>query len=106
MLNDELESRQVLIIGDQTSNYSTVIKKAVDRIIASLDCRNIKALWVDSGTEAYPFIETNMDIDAFLLFDDMELDREHELATMKLMRHIKERQALVPVFLLADRAVT
>ncbi len=105
-MNDELEKRQVLIIGDQTSNYSEMIRKAVNRVIASLEYRNIDAVWVESGAEAYPFIETNMDIDAFLVFDDMESDREHELRTMKLMRHIRSRQAEVPVFLLADRTVT
>ncbi|MBO5763500.1 MAG: arginine decarboxylase, partial [Lentisphaeria bacterium] len=76
---------------------------ALERLCKSLRHRNITVLRTGSYDAAYPQIETDMDLDCFLLESDMELDKFQEAAALKLLHHIKERQGKVPVFLLADR---
>ena len=98
---NELDSRRVLIVEDQFSDTDGIMKKAIDRLDAALTERKITVLRADSAKEAYPIVECDMDIDAFLICSDMMSSD-----TGILLQHIKDRQGMIPVFLLADRAET
>ena len=102
MKNDELETRQVLIIEDQAVHNCAAMEKAISRLVHALLERNIMVIRTSSGQEAFPLIESNMDIDAFLVC----ADESDETAAMALLKHINERQGMIPIFLLGDRAAT
>ena len=70
MKNDELEMRQVLIIEDKIAHACPVMEKAIGRLIQALLERNIMVIRSMSPQEAFPIIESNMDIDAFLVCVD------------------------------------
>ncbi|MDD4816497.1 MAG: arginine decarboxylase [Victivallaceae bacterium] len=105
MLN-ELNTRQVLIVEDNTVLHSSTMSRAVDRLADALEERDIVVLNAASYCEAEPLAMTNMDIDCFLISSDMMLEVKEESKAIALLRRIKERQGMVPVFLLADRAKT
>lgn len=102
MKNDELEMRQVLIIEDKTAHACPVMEKAIGRLIQALLERNIMVIRSMSPQEAFPIIESNMDIDAFLVC----VDDSEECGGLAALEHIRERQSMIPVFLLGDRAAT
>ena len=101
-MNTELENRQVLIVGDRFSDSSCVMERAIGRLIDALEEKNISSITAEDAEEALPLAATNMDIDAFLVATDMK----GEPKVRALLNKIKERQGLVPVFLMADRAKT
>lgn len=101
-MNTELETRQVLIVEDRLSESSGIMEGAIDRLVEALEDKNISAILAAGANEALPLAATNMDIDAFLVATDMKGDPK----VRALLDKIKERQSLVPVFLLADRAKT
>lgn len=102
MKNDELETRQVLIIEDKTAHACPVMEKSIGRLIQALLERNIMVIRSASAQEAFPIIESNMDIDAFLVC----VDDSDECGGLAALEHIRERQSMIPVFLLGDRAAT
>ena len=102
MKNDELEMRQVLIIEDKIAHACPVMEKAIGRLIQALLERNIMVIRSMSPQEAFPIIESNMDIDAFLVC----VDESNECGGLAALEHIRERQSMIPVFLLGDRAAT
>jgi len=104
-MNTELETRQVLIVEDTTSESSCIMEGAIARLIDALEDKDISTIIAASPLEALPLVETNMDIDAFLIATDMEKANENCMVH-KLLEQIKKRQSIVPVFLLADRAQT
>ena len=106
MNNTELQSRQVLIVEDIMSETGRAMHNAVARLADALADRDISVLFAESACEAFPVAATNMDIDAFLVATDMDFEKTEERRTLQLLRHIRERQAGVPVFLLADRSET
>ncbi len=97
---EELESRKILIAEDQYSDTNRVTEKAIERLAAALAERNIAVVRTSSAKEAYPLVECDMDIDAFLVCCGISSESE------PLLRHIRSRQGNVPVFLLADRSET
>ena len=101
-MNTELEDRQVLIVGARFSDSSCVMERAIGRLIDALEEKNINSITTEDAEEALPLAATNMDIDAFLVATDMK----GEPKVRALLNKIKERQGLVPVFLMADRAKT
>lgn len=105
-MNTELESRQVLIVEDSLSGQNGIMGRAIDRLEAALADRGIAVIRAHSSGEAWPLVETNMDIDAFLISSDMNEVKTLEKETGALLRHIRARQKMIPVFLLADRAET
>lgn len=105
-MNTELEQKKVLIVEDPRTDADHVRQNTLDRLEDALDERNIASVRVESCREAFPIIETDMDVDAFLVCFDMTASKPTESCTAKLLRHIKERQAMIPVFLMADRAET
>ena len=105
-MNTELQTRQVLIVEDKESAASETIASAIDRLIQALEDKDISVQIAESYCEAFPVVETNMDIDCFLIASDMDYDKASESRAAKLLKQIKERQAKAPVFLLADRAKT
>ena len=105
-MNNELESRQVLIVGDSESDASKIMERAIDRVAQSLENRHIQVIRAACSLEAKPLIETNMDLDAILVASSMNQDHKGEHSEVQLLRKIRERQASVPVFLLADREST
>ena len=105
MLN-ELNTRQVLIVEDNTVLHSSTMGRAIDRLADALEERDIAVLNAASYCEAEPLVMTNMDIDCFLISSDMMLEVREESKAVALLRKIKERQNMVPVFLLADRDKT
>ena len=106
MNNTELQSRQVLIVEDILSGTGHAMHNAVAGLADALEDRGIRILFAECVCEAFPIAATNMDIDAFLVATDMEFENAAERRTLELLRHIRERQAGVPVFLLADRSET
>ena len=106
MNSSELQSRQVLIVEDILSGTGHAMHNAVAGLAEALADRGIRILFAESVCEAFPIAATNMDIDAFLVATDMEFENAAERRTLELLRHIRERQAGVPVFLLADRSET
>jgi len=106
MNNIELQSRQVLIVEDILSGAGHAMHNAVARLAEALEDRGIRVRLTESPCEAFPVVATDMDIDAFLVATDMEFEKAEERRTLELLRHIRERQAGVPVFLLADRSET
>ncbi|MBS1368881.1 MAG: arginine decarboxylase [Lentisphaeria bacterium] len=102
----DIAIRQVLIIEDESVDDSCVMHRAVDALADELMERNIQIISVESYDEARPVVVNNMDIDAILLSTDMDLNQSEECKALNLMKLVKERQANVPVFLLADRART
>ena len=105
-MNTEVQTRIVLIIEDKASDDSKTMNKALDRLEGALDDKDIMHVRAESYIEAYPLVETNMDIDAFLVASNMDLDKASESEALKLIKHIRERQGMAPVFLMADRADT
>lgn len=105
-MNHELESRQVLIVGDTFTKESQSIESAIERLASALEEKNIDVIFAADPCEATPIVETNMDIDAFLIASNMELDPKGESESVRLLKLIKTRQKMVPVFLLADRDKT
>ncbi len=105
MLN-ELNFRQVLIVEDHNVLHSGSLTRAVDRLAECLLERDINVLKASSYCEAMPIAATNMDIDCFLVSSDLQNNISDESKAEKLLKSIKVRQGDVPVFLLADRAVT
>ena len=106
MNTSELQVRQVLIVEDILSESDPTLHNAVMRLADALADRSISVHFAQSVCEAFPIAATNMDLDAFLVATDMEFEKLAERRTMELLRHIRERQAGVPVFLLADRSET
>ena len=104
-MNNELELRQVLIVEDKFSENSGSLSGATDRLITALEERNIGVQLADSPADALPLAENDMDMDAFLVAVDMSR-KEKETAVHFLLKHIRQRQGDVPVFLLADREQT
>ncbi len=97
---------QVLIVEDESTAKSQVMSQAIDRLCDELAERNVIVQRALSYHEAYPIIETNMDIDCFLISSDMDLDKKSESEALCLLNKMKERQAKVPVFIMADREDT
>jgi len=97
---------QVLIVEDESTAKSQVMGQAIDRLGDELAERNVIVQRALSYHEAYPIIETNMDIDCFLISSDMDLDKKSESEALCLLNKMKERQAKVPVFIMADREDT
>ena len=106
MNSSELQLRQVLIVEDILSETDPTMHNAVARLADALADRSIAVQFAQSVCEAFPIAATNMDLDAFLVATDMEFEKLAERRTLALLRHIRERQAGVPVFLLADRSET
>ena len=106
MNNTELQVRQVLIVEDLLSESSHTMHNAVMRLGDALAERDIAVQFAQSVCEAFPIAATNMDLDAFLVATDMEFGQAAERRTLDFLKHVRERQAGVPVFLLADRAGT
>ena len=106
MNTSELQVRQVLIVEDILSETDPALHNAVARLADALADRSIAVQFAGSVSEAFPIAATNMDLDAFLVATDMEFEKLAERRTLELLRHIRDRQAGVPVFLLADRAET
>lgn len=104
-MNTELESRQVLIVEDNFSENNSIMEGAIGRLMDALEEKDIGTVVAESPDEAFPLVETNMDIDAFLIMVDMENTNE-DCKIHKLLEKIKQRQSSVPVFLLADRGQT
>lgn len=98
-MNTELQTRQVLIVEDKESAASETIASAIDRLIQALEDKDISVQIAESYCEAFPVVETNMDIDCFLVASDMDYDKASESRAAKLLKQIKERQAKAPVFL-------
>ncbi|MBR4075258.1 MAG: arginine decarboxylase, partial [Lentisphaeria bacterium] len=94
--------RQVLIIEDKIAHACPVMEKAIGRLIQALLERNIMVIRSMSPQEAFPIIESNMDLDAFLVC----VDESNECGGLAALEHIRERQSMIPVFLLGDRAAT
>ncbi|MBR6240421.1 MAG: arginine decarboxylase [Lentisphaeria bacterium] len=105
-MNTELQTRQVLIVEDVLSGENQALHGALDRLAQALTDRNIAVHFAAGVCEAYPLAATNMDLDAFLVATDMAYSGEGDRPAIDLLRHIRERQAGVPVFLLADRSGT
>lgn len=103
---NEIISRKVLIVEDRDINCDSAVAGAIGRLTDALEKRFIDVDFAPTYVEAAPIAWNDMDIDAFLIFTDMDLDRKTELNAIKLLHKIKERQTGVPVFLLADRAQT
>ena len=106
MNNAELQARQVLVVEDLLSESSHTMHNAVMRLADALADRDIAVQFAESVCEAFPIAATNMDLDAFLVATDMEFKQAAERRTLDFLKHVRERQAGVPVFLLADRAGT
>ena len=106
MNTSELQLRQVLIVEDILSESDPTLHNAVARLADALADRSIAVQFAQSVCEAFPIAATNMDIDAFLVATDMEFGKAAERRTLEFLRHVRERQADVPVFLLADRSET
>ena len=102
MNNTELQLRQVLIVEDIISENDSTLHNAVMRLAD----RSIAVQFAQSVCEAFPIAATNMDLDVFLVATDMEFEKTAERRTLDFLKHVRERQAGVPVFLLADRAAT
>ena len=91
-MNTELQTRQVLIVEDKESAASETIASAIDRLIQALEDKDISVQIAESYCEAFPVVETNMDIDCFLVASDMDYDKASESRAAKLLKQIKERQ--------------
>ena len=85
MLN-ELNTRQVLIVEDNTVLHSSTMGRAIDRLADALEERDIAVLSAASYCEAEPLVMTNMDIDCFLISSDMmlEADAKEQYADQQL----------------------
>ena len=99
MNNKELQLRQVLIVEDIFSENDSTLHNAVMRLADALADRSIAVQFAQSVCEAYPIAATNMDLDAFLVATDMEFEKTAERRTLDFLKHVRERQAGVPVFL-------
>ena len=106
MNTSELQLRQVLVVEDIQSENNLTMHNAVERLADALADRSIAVQFAQSVCEAFPIAATNMDLDAFLVATDMEFEKSAERRTLDFLKHVRERQAGVPVFLLADRAAT
>lgn len=102
-MSDQLDKYQVMFILDHETTSNQALTMALEHLTTELLENQIKVIQADSSAEAWPIAGTNMDIDCFLISSNMELDKASSRETVKLLRFIKERQAKVPVFLLADR---
>lgn len=105
-MNKELETRRVLIAEDKTTGADCVMGKNIDRLEFALLDRGIRSVRVKSCLEAVPVVETDMDIDAFLISVDMGRENGAENPSVSLLKRIKDRQGMIPVFLMADREET
>ena len=84
-MNTELQTRQVLIVEDKESAASETIASAIDRLIQALEDKDISVQIAESYCEAFPVVETNMDIDCFLVASDMDYDKASESRAAKLL---------------------
>ncbi|MBO5723443.1 MAG: arginine decarboxylase, partial [Lentisphaeria bacterium] len=82
------------------------MRSALDRLETALQERSIHTARVASYEESLPLLETQMDIDCFLVYSDMPSDQEEQLDALKLQELIHARHRNVPLFLLADRQST
>jgi len=105
-MNKELETRRVLIVEDKLTDTDCVMEKSIDRLESALCERNIRPVRVKSCREAVPLVENDMDLDAFLISVDMSSEKRAESPAAALLAHIKDRQSMIPVFLMADREET
>ncbi|WP_176013751.1 arginine decarboxylase [Victivallis sp. Marseille-Q1083] len=105
-MTNNIDTYQVLIVLDERSAANGAMNMALDNLSEVLLDNNIRVIQADSYAEAWPIVGNNMDIDCFMITSDMELDAKSELKAIELLKFIKDRQAKVPVFLLADRAKT
>ena len=105
-MNDELKKRTVLIVEDEKSLKSHVMRSALNRLEKALRERGIRSMRAASCEESLPLLETEMDIDCFLIYSDMLPGREEQDHTLGLLQQIHARHNGVPVFLLADRQST
>ena len=85
-MNTELQTRQVLIVEDKESAASETIASAIDRLIQALEDKDISVQIAESYCEAFPVVETNMDIDCFLVASDMDYDKASESRAAKPRR--------------------
>lgn len=102
-IDRELKTRYVLVVGDMELNENQMLRKAVERLKNTLLERNIHVMTADSPEEAAPLINTNMDIDAFLIACNVNSNSSGPLT---LLRQLRDRQGKIPVFLLAERSAT
>ena len=100
---NEIISRKALIVSDRRGDDNPAMRDAVRRLAVELERRGVRVTAASGYDTAYPLVESDMDIDAFLIESDLEAGRIGEAQAARLLRHVKERQGKVPVFLLADR---
>ena len=106
MMNQELQSKRVLIVEDAESKISLSMNTAILRLMEELSAKEISSERIFSGEEAMPVVSNDMDYDCFLVSTDMEFEQKEEHETLHLLKRIRCRQPDVPVFLLADREKT
>ena len=105
-MNQELQSKRILIIEDAESCISTTMNATISQLIEELAEKEISSERIFSTQEAIPIVSNEMDYDAFLVSTDMDFDQHSKHATMTLLNRIRSRQPDVPIFLLADREKT
>jgi arginine decarboxylase len=105
-MNQELQSKKVLIIEDPESKISLAINSVIAKLMEELSFTELESERIFSEEEALPVVTASMDYDCFLVSTDMDFWKDEEHITRKLLNRIRCRQPDVPVFLLADREKT
>src|SRR5262245_55099481 len=96
---------RVLVVDDGLAKLDTALGRATESIAAALEARGTEVIRALSFEDGRAIVISDTSLRAVLLNWNLGSDtgKQHTQATAVLER-LRERQAKVPVFLLADRA--
>ena len=98
---------RVLLVDDELTKLDTALGRAAESLAKALEARNIEVVRALSFEDGQAIASSDSSLRAVLL--DWNLGRNNEATHAQataLLHKLRERQAAVPVFLLADREHT
>jgi arginine decarboxylase len=98
---------RVLVVDDELAKLDTALGRATEGLAAALEAHNVDVVRAVSYEDGHAIAASDASLRAVLLDWNLGLNSEgtHAQATA-LLHKLRERQAEVPVFLLADRERT
>src|SRR5215471_15439923 len=99
-------TRRVLIIDNAVAETTSAASRSVRALIDELDSRNIEVLEATSYEDGLATVTSDSGLHCILLNWTLGSNNRssHEQAT-ELLRAVRERNAKVPIFLMASRAI-
>ena len=109
MLNPDVVPlpQRVLIVDDELARLDTALGRAAETLAKALEARNVEVIRAQSFEDGHAIVAYDASLRAVLLDWNLGLNSEgtHAQATA-LLHKLRERQAAVPVFLIAERERT